>query len=152
MFYYFLRSNCCKKLTLTLLTHISPKHTIVSIEINNFLYKWTIKGQFKVNLVDFYFCALGTNGLKLTRFKISFFGHASRYYIYWFRVHQWTFLALLATMIRIAAAVDCFSTNFRCVGSMSRHICPAYPSSKGIHSFSFINRFVTCLNMLHKVN
>ena len=37
--YLFLRSNCCKKLTLTLLTHKSPKYTIVSVEINNFLYK-----------------------------------------------------------------------------------------------------------------
>ena len=37
--FLFLRSSCCKKLTLTLLTHKSPKHTIVSIEINHFLYK-----------------------------------------------------------------------------------------------------------------
>ena len=32
-------ANSCKKLTLTLLTHKSPKHTIASIEINHFLYK-----------------------------------------------------------------------------------------------------------------
>ena len=32
----FLRSNCCKKSTLTLLTHKSPKRIIVSIEINHF--------------------------------------------------------------------------------------------------------------------
>ena len=35
----FLRSNCCKTPTLTLLTYKSPKHTIVSIEINHFLCK-----------------------------------------------------------------------------------------------------------------
>ena len=35
----FLRSNYCKKLTLTVLTHKSPKHTIVSIEINHILHK-----------------------------------------------------------------------------------------------------------------
>ena len=34
----FLRSNCCKKLILTLLTHKSPKHTSMSIEINHFHY------------------------------------------------------------------------------------------------------------------
>ena len=37
--YLFLRSYCCKKLTLALLTHKSPKHTIVSVEKNHFLYK-----------------------------------------------------------------------------------------------------------------
>ena len=37
--FLFLRSNCCKKLTLNLITHKSSKHTIVSIEIKRFLYK-----------------------------------------------------------------------------------------------------------------
>ena len=49
-----------QNLTLTLLTHKSPEHTIVSIEINHFLYKLN---QFKVKLPDFNFFALGTNGL-----------------------------------------------------------------------------------------
>ena len=35
----FLRSICLQKLTLTLLTHKSPKPTILGIEINHFLYK-----------------------------------------------------------------------------------------------------------------
>ena len=38
--FLFLRSIFCQKLTLTLLTHKSPKRTVVSIESNNFLYKW----------------------------------------------------------------------------------------------------------------
>ena len=59
--FLFLRSNCCKKLTLTLLTHESPKHTIVSID--PFLYKLNHESQFKAKLVVFYFCTLGTNGL-----------------------------------------------------------------------------------------
>ena len=61
-----LRSNSYKKFTLTLLTHKSTNHNIISYEINHFLYKLTIKGQLKVELADFYFCALGTNGLNST--------------------------------------------------------------------------------------
>ena len=37
--FLFLRYHCCKKSTLTLLTHKYPKHTIVSSEMNHFLYK-----------------------------------------------------------------------------------------------------------------
>ena len=40
------------------------EHTIVSDEINHFLYKLNHKGQLKVKLADFYFCALSTNGLR----------------------------------------------------------------------------------------
>ena len=52
---------------MTLVTHKSRKHT--SIEINHFLYIfYHFKGQLKVKLADFYFCALVTNGLrKLTK-------------------------------------------------------------------------------------
>ena len=35
--FLFFRSNFCKKPTMTFSTHKSPKHTIVSIEMNNFL-------------------------------------------------------------------------------------------------------------------
>ena len=56
-----------QKLTLTLLTHKSPNYTIMSIGINHFLYKLNhFKGQFEVKLADFYFFALGTNGLRIT--------------------------------------------------------------------------------------
>ena len=61
----FLRSNCCKKQTLTLLTHKSPKHTIVSIEIKPFpLQIKPLKVNSKLNWRIFIFCALGTNGLR----------------------------------------------------------------------------------------
>ena len=56
--FLFLRSNWCKKLIRTLLTHKSPKHTIMSIEINHFHN--SIHSQFKVKLAIFIF---GTNGL-----------------------------------------------------------------------------------------
>ena len=35
----FLRSRCCKKLILSMLTHKSPKHTMMGIEINHTHYK-----------------------------------------------------------------------------------------------------------------
>ena len=48
---------------MTFLTHKSPKHTIVSILKNHFHYKF-IKSQLNVQLADFYFDALGANGLR----------------------------------------------------------------------------------------
>ena len=58
----FLWSICCKKI---ILTRKFTKHTIMSIAINNIsIANGTIKGQLKVKLADFYFCALGTDGLK----------------------------------------------------------------------------------------
>ena len=47
---------------LTILTHKSPTHTIVSIEINHFHYKLNHKGQFKVKLTDFYFASSALMG------------------------------------------------------------------------------------------
>ena len=72
--FLFLRSNCCKKLTLSLFTHKPPKQTIVSID-NHRPFPLQFKPlevNSKLNWRIFiFFSALGTNGLNFQVLNLS---------------------------------------------------------------------------------